>query len=387
MAAILLLLIYIAFISLGLPDSIFGVSWPAIMNDLSLDLEYGGFISLITTFGTVLSSLFSGYIISKLKTGKVVILSILLTALALFGFAYTNSYIIILLLAFPLGFGAGSIDTALNNYVALHYKPHHMNFLHSFWGVGATIGPLIMSHYLLELDWHKGYLVIALIQFVFLAILIFSLPLWKKNQQSNHKEEKTNPKTAILKIKGVSYALGIFLIYTALEFSIGMWGSSYLVMNKGLDMSLAAKIITVYFLGITGGRFLSGLLSFKLKNRQLIYGGIFIVFIGALLLLIAKSETLLWISYIVMGIGLAPIFPSMIHDTPRNFGKANSQYVVGYQIAFAYIGIGVFPTIFGFLFSLVSVNLYPLIIFIMAAILLLLFNILVIRLGRKENTL
>ncbi|MBI9010217.1 MAG: MFS transporter [Tenericutes bacterium] len=383
MAGILLLLIYIAFISLGLPDSIFGVSWPAIMNDLSLNLEFGGFISFMTTFGTVLSSLFSGYIISKLKTGKVVVFSVFLTAVALLGFSLTNSYFVILLLAFPLGFGAGSIDTALNNYVALHYKPHHMNFLHSFWGVGATLGPLIMSYSLLTNDWHRGYLIIAIIQFVFLAILTISLPLWKKNEKKQDEEKIPLEKTKISKIKGVRYALGIFLIYTALEFSIGMWGSSYLVIKKGLDIALAAKLITVYFLGITGGRFLSGLLSFKLKNRQLIYGGIFIVFIGALLLLVAKSEMLLWISYIIMGVGLAPIFPSMIHDTPRNFGKNNSGYVIGYQIAFAYIGIGVFPTLFGFIFSYISINLYPLIIFIMASILLVLFNLLVLRI--KHN--
>jgi fucose permease len=383
MATLLLLLIYIAFISLGLPDSIFGVSWPAIMTDLSLDLEYGGFLSLITTFGTVISSLFSGYIIAKLKTGKVIVFSVFLTAFALLGFAFTNSYFVILMLAFPLGFGAGSIDTALNNYVALHYKPHHMNFLHSFWGIGATIGPLIMSHYLLNQDWHKGYLVIAIIQFVFLIILTFSLPLWKRNKENGHEEQKQNPSDTILKIKGVRYSLGIFLIYTALEFSIGMWGSSYLVLNKGLSIALAAKLITVYFLGITGGRFLSGLLSFKVKNRQLIYGGIFVVFIGALLLLFAKNEILLWISYIVMGIGLAPIFPSMIHDTPRNFGERNSQYVVGYQIAFAYIGIGISPTVFGFMFSHISINLYPLIIFIMASILFVLFNLLVLRVHKK----
>jgi fucose permease len=241
-----------------------------------------------------------------------------------------------------------------------------------------------MSYYLLDQNWHKGYLVIAIIQFALLFILSFSLPLWRKNQKNSHEDPEHEPNTYIFKIKGVRYALGIFLIYTALEFSIGMWGSSYLVINKGLDIVLAAKLITVYFLGITAGRFLFGILSFKLKNRQLIYGGIFVVFIGALILLVAKSELLLWISYIVMGVGLAPIFPSMIHDTPRNFGIANSQYVVGYQIAFAYIGIGVFPTVFGFIFSRISVNLYPIIIFIMASILLVLFNILVLRVGKNK---
>jgi fucose permease len=385
MAALLLLIIYIAFISLGLPDAIFGVAWPQMQIDLSLGLELGGYPALITTFGTVLSSLLSGYIIAKLKTGRVIVFSVFLTAFALLGISQSNSFIVILIFAFPLGFGAGSIDTALNNYVALNYKPHHMNWLHSFWGVGATLGPLIMSHYLLELDWHKGYFVIALIQITFLIILCFSLPLWKKNADNGHHKEETKVKPNIFKIKGVIYALLIFLVYCAIEFSIGLWGPSYLVINKGISVAKAAQYIMLYYLGITGGRFISGLLTFKFKNRQLIFGGVAVVFIGGLLLLLSKSNILVLASLIIIGMGLAPIFPSMIHDTPVNFGKENSQYVVGYQIAFAYIGFAIFPPVFGYIFSIINISLFPIFIFILSFILLLLLITLVIKISHKDN--
>lgn len=385
MATLLLLLIYIAFISLGLPDSIFGVSWPAMRADFDLGLEYGGYVTFIVTMGTVLSSLFSGYIISKLKTGKVAIISVFLTALALLGISSISHIWLLMIFALPLGFGAGSIDTALNSYVALHYKPHHMNWLHSFWGVGATIGPLIMSHYLLDLDWQKGYLVIAIIQFVLLGVLVFALPLWKRNEENGHIDSVSKQKPSILKIKGVFIALFIFFVYCAVESSVGLWGSSYLVEIKGMEVALAAKYIMTYFIGITCGRFLSGFLSFKLPTRKLIFGGITVFFIGALIMLLAKENTSLMISLIIMGIGLAPIFPSMIHDTLKNFGKENAQYVVGYQIAFAYLGFAIFPPLFGLIFSNISIDLFPLFVFILASILLVLLILLVMIVHQKRE--
>lgn len=379
MATFLLVLIYLAFISLGLPDSVIGVSWPIMQQDLNVSLDFGGYISLIITLGTIASSLLSGHLIEKLGTGKIIVLSIFLTSFALFGYSISNSYVYIILFALPLGFGAGSIDTALNNYVALHYKPHHMNWLHSFWGVGATIGPAIMTIFLLENDWQKGFLVIAMIQFVIMILLTFSLPLWndKKEVVQQTDEVKVKPKKkSIRKIKGVYYALFIFLIYCALEFSLGIWGSSYLVLTKGILASKAASIITIYYLGITSGRFISGMLTFFLSNSKLIFGGITLVFIGALLLFIVKDNTLLILSFGIVGFGLAPIFPSMIHDTPKNFGEENSQYIIGYQIAFAYIGSAIFPSIFGILYSYISITLFPLTIFLLACTLLILIIVL-----------
>lgn len=381
MATLLLILIYIAFISLGLPDSIIGVSWPAMRNQFGISLEYGGYISLTVTIGTIISSLLSGYFIKHFKTGKVIVFSILLTSLALFGYSMSDNYIYILLLALPLGFGAGSIDTALNNYVALHYKPHHMNWLHSFWGVGASVGPIIMSFYLLDSNWQKGFLVIAIIQFALMLLMTFSFPLWHKTEK-NHLQEivhESNEHLPIRKIKGVSYALLIFLVYCAIEFSIGIWGSSYMVISKDILISRAAQIVTIYYLGITVGRFASGILSFFLSNRKLIFGGIIFLFIGGLLLLVSNTAIMITISFGILGIGLAPIFPSMIHDTPKNFGIENSQYIIGYQIAFAYIGSAIFPAAFGLLYSKVSINIFPLTIFILSTILLLLIVALMVK--------
>ncbi len=383
MATLLLILIYLAFISLGLPDSILGVGWPVMQSDLNVSLEHGGYISLIVTIGTILSSLSSGCLISKLKTGKVIVLSIFLTSFALFGYSISNSYIFIMMFALPLGFGAGAIDTALNNYVALHYKPHHMNWLHSFWGIGASIGPAIMAFYLLDDRWRSGFLTIAAIQFVLMLIITLSLSLWKKQEEVNETPENKTP-TSIWEIKGVVYALLIFLVYCAIEFSIGVWGSTYLVHSRNFMVSDAAIVITLYYLGITFGRFISGALTFFISNRKLIYGGIGLVLIGALLLVSSNNNTLILISFPLLGLGLAPIFPSMIHDTPKNFGTENSSYVIGYQIAFAYIGSAFFTSIFGILYSKISTSLFPLTIIILAVILLLLMVFLVLRVRKEE---
>lgn len=385
MATILLILIYLAFISLGLPDSIIGVAWPSIQTDFNVPLEYGGYISLIVTIGTVLSSLLSGFIISKLKTGKVIVFSILLTSLALFGYSISNSYLVLIIFALPLGFGAGSIDTSLNNYVALHYKSHHMNWLHSFWGLGASIGPAIMAFFLLDNQWKKGFLTIAIIQIILMIIISSSLPLWRQHDEEVALKGKTRKSQKINEAKGVYYALTIFLVYCAIEFSIGIWGSSYLVFDKGMLISNAARIITVYYLGITTGRFISGVLSIRLSNRTLIYGGISIVLLGAITLLLSSNSIEYFISFALLGLGLAPIFPSMIHDTPKHFGKENSQYIIGYQIAFAYIGSAIFPSLFGILFSYISVSLFPFTILVLVFSLLVLVILLVTSV--KENTL
>ncbi len=384
MTILLLIVIYLAFISLGLPDSVFGVAWPVIREDLNLPISYAGAISFVLTVGTITSSLLSGYFISKLKTGKIIIFSVTLTIVGLIGFSIAPSFFLFLVVAFPLGFGAGSIDTALNNYVAINYKSHHMNWLHAFWGVGATLGPVIMAVYLGSNAWRNGFLTLAIIQIGFLIVLTLSYPLWKDNSEKHDEVFPVTHKQSIFKIKGATLAVIIFLAYCALEFTIGIWGSSYLVISKSVTPSNAARIVAMYFGGIMIGRFISGGLSFKFSNKVMIFGGIFIVFIGGFLLLLAQSINVITVSFVLLGMGLAPIFPSMIHETPKNFGKENSQYIIGYQIAFAYLGTAIFPPLLGILAQVISINIFPLYVFILALILLLFVNTLYIRVRTKK---
>lgn len=386
MATLLLIIIYMAFISLGLPDSLIGVSWPLIREEYNLGLEYGGYISLVITIGTISSSLLSGHIIAKLQTGKVIIFSILLTIIALLGYALSDSFIFLLLFSIPMGFGGGSIDTALNHYVAVHYKPHHMNWLHSFWGVGATAGPVIMSYFLVDQNWRNGFLTIAVIQFVFMGILTLSLPLWHDDKKAQTEALEKQKNGHIFQVKGVIFALLIFLFYVALEVSVGVWGSSFLVIGKSLLASEAARIIALYYGGITLGRFVSGLASFRFTNKVLIYSGVVLVFVGALSLILANNKTLMMASFVILGLGLSPIFPSMIHDTQKNFGEENAQYVIGYQIAFAYIGGAIFPPLLGFIYANISINLFPYTILILAIILLLSINSLLLLVSKNPKT-
>lgn len=374
---ILLIIIYMAFISLGLPDSILGVSWPEMSLEFGMALDQIGLVSIIITISTVLSSLLSGYLIDRFGTGKVSVASVLLTALAIIGISFIPSFYWLLLLALPLGFGAGSIDTALNNYVALNYKAHHMNWLHSFWGVGATLGPIIMAYTLAATGWRDGFKSIGFIQVGFFIVLFATLPLWKKTDKKvkevNEPELYNKPKH-LYKKKGVLTAISIFMIYCAIEFSIGLWGSSYLVHIKNFTSQDAARVIAFYYGGITIGRFISGFLSFKLSNKKMIYLGMFIVFIGTILLNVPLNSTLTFIPYIIIGLGLSPIFPSMIHETPNNFGKKSSQYIIGYQMAGAYLGSSVFPPLFGVIAKHTTLKLFPFYLLGLGILLLILIN-------------
>lgn len=382
MATLLLIIIYMAFISLGLPDSLIGVSWPLIRAEYSLPLEYGGFLSLIITIGTISSSLLSGYLIERLKTGKVVVFSILLIVIALLGYALSESFIFLLLFSIPMGFGAGSIDTALNHYVAINYKPHHMNWLHSFWGIGATAGPTIMAYFLLDEDWRNGFIAIAIIQLLFLVITTLSLPLWKEKVEDKKTADPTSTKIRISQIRGIGFALTIFTLYVGLEISVGVWGSSYLILNKSILSSRAATIIAYYYGGITFGRFISGLASFKFSNKTLIFTGVLLAFSGSLGTILFDHQLLMTLSFITLGIGLSPIFPSMIHDTSKNFGENQAQYVIGYQIAFAYIGGAIFPPVLGFIFGQISIGLFPYIIFFIAFLLFVSINTFFVRMKK-----
>jgi fucose permease len=354
---LLLIIIYLAFISLGLPDSLLGSAWPAMFEDLGVPLDYAGFISMIVAAGTVISSLFSGKLIGKFGVAAVTTFSVLLTALALMGFAYSNHFLYLCLLSVPLGLGAGSVDSALNNYVALHFQAKHMNWLHSFWGVGAAIGPMIMGGYLAKGEsWSAGYETVAWIQLSLVLILIFSIPLWRKSAsgQEEHSEEKSSGLVDLIRIKpGLKQALLVFFCYCTIEATFGLWGASYLVFERGFEVDLAARLTSLYFLGITIGRFLSGFLTAHFTNRQLVYLGLGVIGLGLVLLFLPVSFTVIP-GFMLVGLGCAPIFPSLLHETPVNFGEKHSQSIMGFQMASAYVGITLMPFLFGKIASFTS---------------------------------
>lgn len=364
MFTILLILIYIAFISLGLPDSLLGSSWPAISRELSVSVSYAGIVSMIISGGTIISSLFSERLIRRFGTGMVTFISVLMTAAALLGFCAAQGFWFLCLMAVPLGLGAGSVDAALNNFVALHYKAKHMSWLHCFWGIGATAGPVIMSLYIgAAAGWKKGYGTIGLIQACLVAVLLFSLPLWKKieggGQTDSGEEGGERGIRAVLRIKGAKPALLAFFAYCALESTAGLWGSSFLVLKKGVEVSTAAGWISLYYLGITVGRLLSGFLTIKLDNKSMVRLGQGVTALGVLSLMLGKGNIWMQAGFILVGLGCAPVYPSMLHDTPNRFGKEMSQAVMGVQMACAYVGSTFMPPVFGLLAQYIDISLFP----------------------------
>ena len=364
MITLILIIIYLAFISLGLPDSLLGSAWPVMQADLSVGFSSAGIISMIVCGGTIISSLFSGKLIHRFGTGKLTFVSVTMTALALLGFSAFPSFIWLCIMAIPLGLGAGSVDAALNNFVALHYEAKHMSWLHCFWGVGATSGPIIMSLFLAKNnDWQKGFFTISLIQFALVFLLFITLPLWKKLEKddgevSNDYKENTE-KISPLKIPGVKLALVSFVCYCATESTAGLWGSSYLVNYKGFSADDAARGISLFYGGITLGRLLTGFLTMKFNNRILIRSGQIICIIGAIFLLAPLPTYFSLIGLILVGLGCAPIYPCMLHETPTRFGTSASQSIMGIQMAFAYIGSTFMPPILGFIASKTSIAIFP----------------------------
>jgi fucose permease len=347
---ILLLIIYLAFISLGLPDALLGSAWPAMFEYLNVPVDYAGIISMIVAAGTVISSLFSGSLIQKFGEAKVTTISVILTAIALMGFSYSHEFFFLCLLGIPLGLGAGSVDAALNNYVALHYQAKHMNWLHSFWGVGAAIGPMIMAGYLAKgMSWSHGYNTIAWIQIGLVVILILSLPLWSNKQLASDAGQKgvsDNFLNLLKTIPGLKQALLIFFCYCTIEATFGLWGASFLVFEKGFAADEAARLVSLYYVGITAGRLFSGFLTKYFSNRQLVNLGQVVIAIG-LGLLFMPYDVMLLPGFLIVGLGCAPIFPSLLHETPVNFGEKHSQKIMGMQMASAYVGITLMPFLFG----------------------------------------
>ncbi|GHT53754.1 MFS transporter [Spirochaetia bacterium] len=364
-AILLLILIYISFISLGLPDSLLGSAWPLMYGSLGTPLHYAGILSMVTAAGTVVSSILSERIIRRLGTGLVVGISVFMTAAALTGFSLSHNFIALCFCAIPLGLGAGSVDAALNNYVALHYKARHMSWLHCFWGVGASIGPLIMSAYLTKGGpWNSGYRTVGIIQFCLVALLLVSLPLWGKNTASQETQEQKPSITyrELFKIAGVKEVLAAFFFYCGIEQITGLWGASFLVMVKNIAPEIAAQWIALYFGGITAGRFVSGFLTMKLNNRQMVRLGQALIACGIICLLLPFGAISLLPGFFIIGLGCAPIYPSLIHETPKNFGAEYSQALIGIQMATAYIGIMVMPPLFGWVASHSNFIIFPIVI-------------------------
>lgn len=376
MFQLLLAIIYLAFISLGLPDALLGSAWPIMYQEFSVPVSYMGIISMIIASGTVISSLMSDRLTKKLGTGKVTAISVLLTAVALFGFSISSSMWMLCLWAIPYGLGAGSVDASLNNYVALHYESRHMSWLHCMWGIGASLGPSIMGFALSHgQTWNMGYRYIAILQIVLTSILFISLPLWKKNNPavSTDAEPASSDNHVltlreIIRLSGAKEIMIAFFCYSTIEQTTGQWGSSYLALHKGLSEETAATFAGLFYIGITIGRALSGFITMKLNDTQMIRLGEVIILLGCIALVLPLGSVVSLGGFILIGLGCAPIYPSIIHSTPANFGADKSQAVIGVQMAAAYVGTTVMPPLFGIIANNISIALLPLYVF--AALLL-----------------
>ena len=362
MASLLLAIIYVSFVSLGLPDALLGAAWPVMQTDLSVPVSYAGGISLIIAVGTVISSLQADRLMKWLGTGKIMVISVAMTAVAIFGFSVSHAYWMLCLWAIPYGLGAGSVDAALNNYVAIHYASRHMSWLHCMWGLGASIGPYIMGAALTGgMHWNTGYGIISVLQIVLTLVLLFSLPLWKKSKADSQTGEAAAPLTMkqILKIPGAKEVMVAFFCYCALEQTAILWGSSYLVMNNGMDEETAASLASLFLMGLTVGRALNGFLTFKLNDTNLIRLGQAVIGLGIVIMLLPLGNAASFAGLMLCGLGCAPIYPCIIHSTPEHFGEENSQALIGVQMASAYVGICCMPPLFGLIARGLSASWLP----------------------------
>ena len=369
----LLLIIYMAFISLGLPDSMLGTAWTVMHTDIGAPITLAGLIAMVISGGTIISSLFSSRVIGRYGTWRVVTVSVLMTALALFGFAVSSAVWMLLLFAIPLGLGAGAVDAALNNFVALHYKPRHMNWLHCFWGIGATGGPLVIAAFLSTGgSWRTGYVTISIAQALLVAGIWFSRALWRKPDAAAAQETAENggfvSNRDALRIPGVKASLVTFFCYCSLEIGLGVWAASYLTTQRAITPANAAFWVSLYYGGITAGRFINGLLAEKIKSENLIRGGLLVTAAGIVILLLPLPEIFCMIGLILIGLGCAPVYPSMIYLVPARFGKAASQTVIGLSMACAYVGSTFIPPLMGAASAVLSLGVLP---YALAALLLL----------------
>ena len=364
MISLLLAIIYLSFISLGLPDALLGAAWPTMCTEFDVPVSYAGIVSIIISAGTILSSFFSDRMTRWLGTARITAISVVMTALALLGFSFSNHYWMLLLWAVPYGLGAGSVDAALNNYVALHYASRHMSWLHCMWGVGASIGPYIMGYTLSGgQGWNMGYRYIAMLQIILSTILFVSIPLWKKRDVNASTEGTTAQKALrlkeILAISGAKEVLLAFFCYCALEGTAGLWAATYLVRHLGMDEETAATLASMFYLGITAGRAVSGFMTYKFSDINMIRIGQTVIYTGIAAMLLPFGEMGDILGLLLIGLGCAPIYPSIIHSTPDHFGAENSQALIGIQMASAYVGFLSAPPLFGFIANHISASLLP----------------------------
>ena len=364
MASLLLALIYICFISLGLPDSLLGSAWPTLHAQIQVPVSYAGIISMVICICTILSSLFSDKLLRKFGAGKVTAASVAFTAIGLFGYSGSDQFWLLLLWSVPYGLGAGGVDSILNNYVALHYTAQHMSWLHCTWGIGASISPFLMSYALVRLEhWSYGYLIVAVIQAVLAVFVFVSLPVWKKGDENGVKTPEEQPKALsfrqILGIKGAVPCFMTFFCYCALELTTSLWASSYLVQKWAFTPEAAAGFGGMFYIGITLGRFINGFLAMKRSDGFLIRMGISLITVGILLLFVPLHAGVALTGFMVIGLGCAPIYPCIIHMTPNVFGKDKSQALIGVEMAFAYVGFLVMPPLFGVIAGYISISLLP----------------------------
>ena len=371
MYSLLLALIYIAFISLGLPDSLLGSGWPVIHTDLDVPISFMGIISMTISGGTIVSSLLSDKLTGKLGTRIVTVISVFLTAFALFGFSFSTQFWMLIVFAVPYGLGAGAIDAALNNYVALHYSSKHMSWLHCFWGVGTIVSPFVMSYALTNSNWNNGYRIVGFIQLAIAILLLVTLPVWKVHNQSAEKKQQSIGLIGALKIKGVPFLLIGFFAYCAAEATAMSWASTYFTEVKGISTEKAAQFAALFYIGITVGRFLSGFVTDKLGDKKMIIIGTCILSCGIIALMIPVSYPLVSIiGFVVIGFGCAPIYPSIIHSTPNNFGAENSGAIIGIQMASAYVGSTFIPPLFGLLGNHIGFKILPVYLIVFVALLI-----------------
>ena len=375
MFSLLLFIIYLSFISLGLPDAVLGAAWPIIHEEFGVPISFSGSIYMLISCCTILSSLKSESLRLRFGTGKITAFSVLLTAVAIFGFSISPSLSVMLFFAIPYGLGAGSVDAALNHYVAVHYSGRSMNWLHCMWGIGAALGPYILDFVLQRGEsWRSGYLVLSMIQATLTIILFLSLGLWGKEEKKEKTEEKKTPMSfrQILSITGAKECLVSFFLYCAIEQTLGLWSGSFMVYSLKIEAKLAASFVALFYFGITFGRFLAGILAAKWKDEALILGGCGILFLGLVLLFCSMvpgqevklfgmelRQILVICALLLSGLGCAPIYPAIIHSTPRNFGAENTSALIGKQMAAAYIGSMSFPPFFGVLAKIFGTGLFP----------------------------
>lgn len=371
MVHLLLAIIYIAFISLGLPDALLGAAWPMMHQDFSVPVSYMGIVALLISSGTVVSSLLSDGLTKRFGTGFVTAVSVAMTAVSLLGFSTASAYWMLILWAVPYGLGAGSVDASLNNYVAVHYASRHMSWLHCMWGIGAASGPYIMGAVLTGgMPWNMGYSSLGVLQAVLSVILFVCIPVWQKTDNSEPQSAQPLKLREVICLSGAKEVLIMFFCYCALEQTVGQWASSYLVLDRGLEEETAASCASLFYAGLTVGRAASGFMTIRFSDKAMIRIGSAIVGVGVFVMLLPLGKWGAMFGLTIIGLGCAPIYPCTIHATPAHFGADKSQAIIGMQMASAYLGICIVPPLFGVLADALGIGLLPILLMVILAIML-----------------